>query len=81
LLSKKTNIKQDKPYIYIQFGPSHAQQKPFCWSEYEAQLKLDVAAYNQQNPNDQKTAPTYVHNGAPDCFEYVWEKLPPYYPV
>ena len=77
LLSANTDVKKNKPYIYIQFGPSHSQQKPFCWSEYESNLKNDIDVYNQAHPDHPMVLPVYTHNGHPDCFNYTWEKLPP----
>jgi hypothetical protein len=77
MLSAKTNEKKNKPEIYIQLGPSHAQQKPFCWSEYEAKFAADAAQYNQDHPDHPITPPYYAHNGHPDCFNYDWERLPP----
>lgn len=53
-----------KPKIYARMGPTHDDQKPFCWSQYEASSRL--------NKRDKK----FVHVGHPDCFDFEWTVFP-----
>jgi len=54
--------KSSTPVHYVKLGPTIDTQEVFCWSKF-AQLY----------PNEYKD---YTHKGSPDCFNYLWQKLP-----
>ncbi len=57
----------NKPTVFIQLGPSHAEQPPFCWAAFEQSIANTTNAASKH----------YRHMGHPDCFAYNWQKLPP----
>lgn len=51
------------PVIMARMGPSHDDQPPFCWAEFDA--------------NRNKRGGQFFHVGHPECFDFDWQVIPP----
>jgi Phospholipase B len=65
----KSQGKTDPPnpgiQTYARLGPTHDDQPPFCWNQFDGDLNRD------------KRNKPFRHVGQPECFNFKWVAMPP----
>lgn len=49
--------------ILARMGPTTTEQPPFCWSQFDDK-------HNKRGIH-------FFHMGAPECFNFEWQPMPP----
>ena len=53
----------ETPSFHARLGPTHDDQPPFCWKQFDGLLN--------------KRGRPYFHLGHPECYSFSWETFPP----